>query len=115
MDPLRNVFSEAVLGCADLPQIGKDQVHHARHIEEHTFDSTYIDFLDEQIRLNARGDEWSNRLRHRRLQMAPFTDQRLISGRISIPEGDLSIEVEPSTSRVVHWEEYSYPEQSNDL
>ncbi len=113
MDPLRNVFSEAVLRCADLPQVGKEQVDDARQIEEHTFDSTYIEFLDEQIRLNARGDEWSKRLRKRRLQMAPLTDQRLISGRISIPDGDLSIEVDLATSRVVHWEEYCYVEQSN--
>lgn len=113
MDPLRNAFSKAVMECADLPQIGKERVHHALHIEEHTFDASYIDFLNEQIRLNARGEEWSARLRHRRKRMAPFTDQRLIRGKIPIPDGDLSIEVEPESSRVIHWEEYSYAEQSD--
>lgn len=99
--------------CADLPQIGKERVHTALHVEEHSFDSSYIEFLDEQIRLNARGDEWSSRLRDRRQHLAPFANQRLIRGKIPIPDGDLSIEVEPESARVIHWEEDSYAEQSD--
>jgi hypothetical protein len=113
MDPIHNAFSKAVVECADLPRIGKERVHDALHVEEHTFDSSYIEFLDEQIRLNARGDEWSDRLRDRRQHLAPYSDQRLIRGKISIPEGELSIEIEPESSRVIHWEEYSYVEQTD--
>jgi hypothetical protein len=113
MDPIRNAFSKAVMECADLPWIGKERVHDALHIEEHTFDSSYIEFLDEQIRLNARGDEWSSRLRDRRRHLAPFVDQCLIRGKIPIPDGDLSIEVESASARVIHWEEYSYSEQTD--
>lgn len=113
MDPIRNAFSKAVMECADLPRIGKERVHDTSHIEEHTFDSSYIEFLDEQIRLNARGDDWNSRLRDRSQHLAPFADQRLIRGKIPIPGGDLSIEVEPESARVIHWEEYSYAEQSD--
>ena len=76
MKPLRDVFADAVLASTEVPQIAKDRIGEATVIEEHAFDETYIEFLDEQIQLNARGDEWSARLRKRREGLLPFTNRR---------------------------------------
>ena len=35
------------------------------HVSEQVFDASYLDFLNEQIALNARGDEWSKILKKR--------------------------------------------------
>ena len=78
------VFSRAVTNSPDLPQPVIDRVHQSRNIEEHSFDETYIEFLDEQITLNARGDEWSDRLRIRMERLRPFVNKKLVRGDIPL-------------------------------
>jgi hypothetical protein len=71
---------------------------------EHSFDGSYLDFLDEQIRAEARGPEGSQRLRARRAALAPFVDRVLVGYRIYWNGFDASIKVDPGAARVVHFE-----------
>lgn len=52
--------------CTDLPQSVRDAAWTVLGLEESSSDSSRLDFLDEQIELNARGSAWSDRLRHGR-------------------------------------------------
>ncbi len=76
-------------------------------MEESCFDSTYLDFLDEQIELNARGDEWSDRLRRRRSGLADWCDYPLLYGRIVVGPDEYTIKINRATRSVVYWEEYA--------
>ena len=101
------IFKSAILDSS-IPEAIKNHVNKARAIESHTFDHTYLEFLDEQIRLNARGNDWSQRLQVRRNHLEGYVDIELITGRIDLPNGDASVEIDPRSSSVVHWETYEY-------
>ena len=75
-------------------------------LEEHSFDESYIAFLDDQIALNARGDAWTERLRQRRARLFAYCHRTLIRGRIVVDDREWSIEVDPEAGKVVHWETY---------
>lgn len=103
---IRDEFITAVCNCADLP----DSVHNAAStvdgLEESTFVSTYLNFLDEQIELNARGDEWSDRLRRRRVGLAEWCDRPLIHGSVVVGPNEYTVRVDRESHSVVFWEEY---------
>ena len=84
----RDAFTVAVHNCAKLPKFVRNAASSVVEIETSTFDVTYLEFLDEQVELNARGDEWSQRLRLRRSGLADWCDVPLIKGRINV---DLSL------------------------
>lgn len=75
-------------------------------ISQTPFDKSYLDFLDEQIKLCPRGPEWNDRLRRRREALAPFCNQNLLSGRIQTEDLEYWIKVHPDQKIVVHWETY---------
>jgi hypothetical protein len=104
---IRQDFIAAVRNCSDLPQSVRVAAATAQGLEETCFDSTYLDFLDEQIELNARGDEWSDRLRRRRFGLADWCDHPLLCGRIVVGPDDYTIEVDRVTQSVVYWEEHA--------
>src|SRR5690606_21412082 len=89
-----DVFVEATKNCADLPDAARKLAADAVGVEESTYDKSYIEFLDLQIELNARGPEWTDLLRRRRATLAPFCDCRLISGRIPMEGGDVVVYVD---------------------
>jgi len=49
-----------------MPECVRDSASSVAGLETSSFDVTYLEFLDQQIELNARGDEWSQRLSSRR-------------------------------------------------
>ena len=100
-------FIAAVRDCSDLPQSVRDAAATAQGLEESCIDSTYLDFLDEQIELNARGDEWSDRLRRRRSGLADWCDYPLLDGRIVVGPDEYAFKVDRVTQSVVYWEEYA--------
>ena len=104
---IREDFIAAVRNCSDLPQSVRDAAATAQGLEERCFDSTYLDFLDQQIELNARGDEWSDRLRRRRSGLADWCDRPLLDGGIVVGPYDYWIKVDRVTQSVVYWEEYA--------
>ena len=110
MESIKKVFSKAVLGCEEISSTVTEWIQEMRDIEEHVLDHTYFDFLEEQVQLNARGEAWNERLAKRKQNLESFVSQPLVRGLVPLPSGDLYIEVEPLSLRVVHWEEYSTAE-----
>ena len=102
----RKEFIAAVCNCSDIPEIVRDSAYLVQGIREATFDSTYLQFLSEQIQLNARGDTWSNRLRIRLAGLAHLCDRRLLDGRIFVNGEEYWVKVDPTTNQVVYWESY---------
>ena len=104
---IRDVFITAVRRCPNLPESARDAGAVVEGIEETIFDATYLDFLDEQIQLNARGDAWSDRLRRRRAGLADWCDRPLIFGRVLVDADEYCVRVDPQTNEVVYWEVYA--------
>ena len=73
---------------------------------EHSFDAGYLRFLDDQIRKEPRGPEWSKRLRVRRDALAPFVNALLLGYTIKWDVFHAAIEVEACGRRIVHFELY---------
>ncbi|QDS98086.1 hypothetical protein [Adhaeretor mobilis] len=105
MNP-KNVFIAAVSKCAELPVAVRKSAATVQGIRTSTFDASYLEFLDTQIELNARGDQWSDCLRRRREGLAPWCDVPLIDGTIAVGVDDYTVEVDPQTYEVVYWEKY---------
>ena len=102
-----DTFIHAVRNCVALPECVRDSAQSVAGIETSSFDVTYLEFLDQQIELNARGDEWSQRLRSRRSGLADWCDIPLIDGRITVDTDFYTIKVDPKTQSVVYWEHYA--------
>lgn len=75
-------------------------------VERGTFDESYIEFLDEQIFLGAQGPEWTARLQARREGLARWTDCPLLTIRAENTSAQFTVEVDPNSGKVVHWERY---------
>ena len=90
-----------------LPECVRDSAQSVAGIDTSSFDVTYLEFLDQQIELNSRGDAWSKRLRSRRSGLADWCDIPLIGGRITVDADDYTIKVDPKTQSVVYWEHYT--------
>jgi hypothetical protein len=71
---------------------------------EHSFDASYLEFLDDQIRREPRGPEWSQRLRTRRDALAPFVNVLLLGYTIKWDDFRATIEVDARGQRIVHFE-----------
>src|SRR5262245_33297424 len=104
---VRELFVLAVQNSPNLPQSLKDNASHATTLEEHQFDDTYLGFLDEQITANARGANWTRRLRRRREALASFSNTTLVRGNVYADQKWFTVEIDPKSQRVLHWEEYA--------
>lgn len=104
---IRDIFIRAVSECEELPTSVRDSALPISGVGKSSFDASYLDFLVQQIELNARGDEWSQRLRDRMLGLEKWCDTPLISGKIEVGADDYSIYVDPELKSVVYWEQYS--------
>ena len=93
---------------ADLPAPLRQHAADVTALEEHRFDESYIEFLDTQIRLSPRGPEWTERLKRRRATLLPFCDVTLLRGRVQVGDANFTVEIDPATRAVIHWEEYEY-------
>ena len=111
MDDL-SAFVAAVRSCEELPDDVKDSAHHVQGLRRDRFDSSYLDFLDNQVALNARGPEWSQRLAQRRAGLQDYVDAELIDGRLLVGASEYWIKVHGDQPIVVYWEEYSDAQQT---
>ena len=100
------LFIQTVRATQALPAALRDHADDVTALEEHRFDRSYIEFLDEQIRLSPRGPEWTERLKHRRADLLSFCDTTLLRGRVQVGEADFTVEIDPKTRAVIHWEQY---------
>ena len=100
------ITKEAILSCADLPGIVRENIDSIDRLEITKFDSTYIEFLDEQIALKARGEQWTERLKNRRRSLVDYIDVPLLSAKLKVGEEEFSLKMEPKLKSVIHWERY---------
>jgi hypothetical protein len=101
------LFRQAVQDCKDLPADVRTHVADARSVEKSRFDESYIEFLDEQIRLSPRGPQWTEVLRRRRDTLRSFCRVSLLSGHIRVGQVDTWVKVDPKRRMVVFWEQLS--------
>jgi len=87
-----------------LPDLLRQHPHEVVDVEMHSFDESYIEFLDLQIRLCPRGPEWTEVLQRRRNALALFVGRNLLRGRVQVGDTVYSIEIEPELKAVIHWE-----------
>ena len=102
----RALFIQIVRALESLPASLRENAVNVRALEEHRFDLSYIGFLDEQIHLNPRGFDWTERLKRRRTALFPFCDETLLRGKVQVGESDFAVEIDLNTKTVVHWEQY---------
>lgn len=91
-----------------LPALLREHASGVTALEEHRFDESYIEFLDTQIRLSPRGPEWTARLIRRRGALLPYCGVELLRGRVQVGDVDFTVEIDPTTRSVIHWEKYGY-------
>ena len=103
---LTELFVEVVRATASLPAPLREHADEVRGLEEHSFDASYIEFLDIQTRLGPRGPEWTERLIRRRAALLPYCDVTLLRGRVRASTLDFTVEIHPESRAVVHWEQY---------
>lgn len=106
MTGLKFLFIETVRREINLPDEIRMNAENATDIKMSIFDQSYLDFLDEQIRLCPRGPEWNERLRARRNGLKEFVDKPIIDGRIRLVNKHFHIRVSPVEEGVIYWEEY---------
>jgi hypothetical protein len=105
---LTELFIDVVRNSSELPLQVRSNADQATGIQESCFDESYIQFLDEQIRLNPRGQEWTEILRHRRNGLLSFCNVPLISGRIRTDTLNTWIKIDPKKKTVVFWEQLEH-------
>ena len=107
------ICRQAIRECPDLPEDVRSRAGEIRSVEWSEFDQSYIDFLDEQIGLGARGPEWSDRLKQRKKDYLELIDTKHLNCTLE-EEGliwDFAITTDPP--KVVHYEFYSYGTNQN--
>ena len=102
------LFIEAVRASQDLPTEVRAHADEVDGVKESCFDDSYIQFLDDQIRLEPRGPGWTAILRKRRKGLCSFCGVPLVSGHIRSGRFDTWIKIDPKTSAVVYWEQFEY-------
>jgi len=68
----------SILKYEELPKRVHDNIEELKEIQFSTFDDTYILFLKEQIELNARGADWTQRLKNRMENLHAFAGIQLL-------------------------------------
>lgn len=101
----KDIFVNAVERCVELPEAVREAAKRSE-IKAHSFDQSYIDFLDDQIRLNPRGPEWNQRLQRRRDGLRAFIGRQLLSSSLFVGTDGYTVEVDPEAGTVVYWEKY---------
>src|SRR5438045_6910996 len=102
------LFTEAVRAMESLPAALREHAGDVTALEEHTFDESYIECLDTQIRLSPRGPEWTARLTRRPAALLPFCGVTLLRGTVRFGDAGFTVEIDPKTRAVIHWDEYEY-------
>jgi hypothetical protein len=95
---------EAVLGLPILDVTGEGE--HARPtVEEEVVKEDYLNFLREQIRLNARGPEWTALLGRRLAALEPVVGNKLVGVTFYAKPHVVTLWLCPESKELVHMEE----------
>jgi hypothetical protein len=100
----RNIFIKALADADSLPLAVQERATAVQSLERTTFDASYLDFLREQIRLAARGSEWTAILTDRLAALSPYCDKPTLRGTITTETGLHFVRVDPASGVVIHHE-----------
>jgi len=103
---LRATFESLTRQSHELPQELRSSDAVIEHVDISQYDESYIEFLDTQIRLCPRGTDWNERLKVRRIAMAPYCNRKYISGRVSVGTCEYSVYIDCESQSIFHWETY---------
>lgn len=103
------MFIEIVSDSQSLPPLARSHAQQAISVEESCFNESYIEFLEEQIRLSPRGPEWTARLQQRRADLQPYCRVKYVRGVIPAGSSHFSVYLIPEQRVIIHWEEYDCP------
>ena len=97
-----SVFVTAIRQCADLP----NEVRKARfsYIKEHRIDQAFLSRLETAGSHPERDTDRMARLDRRRQSLSKFLERNLVCGYVRLPGVFYTIEVDPESAQVVHWE-----------
>ncbi len=104
---LVNLLRLAIRGEEGVPDDFKSEEAEIENAETTTSDSSYLEFLREQIRLEPRGPDWSQVLSRRLRNLEPYVGHPLIDFNLITPSGRYHLKVNLETLKVVHWEDWS--------
>jgi len=98
-----NMTYEQVL---HLPPLGDETKGSfaAPSVTEKPVASDFLDFLREQIRLNARGQEWTKVLKDRLEALLPFVGKNVITASLYQKPKSVTLYVNPDTGELFHFE-----------
>ena len=102
----KEIFISAVRNHPGLPEAVKSIAYSVVDLVKTTFNKTYFELLDEQIKLCPKGPEWNAILQSRRDALTPYCGKYLLRGLIQYEGKNVNIRVDPKKNSVVHWEEY---------
>ena len=94
---------EAVSRLPVLDGTSNEQ-HAVPTVEQKAVAPDYLDFLREQIELNARGPEWSEVLRRRLTALEPFVGKQLLVATFHCKPHSATLRINPETKALVHVE-----------
>ncbi|WP_437333118.1 hypothetical protein [Sorangium sp. So ce394] len=75
-------------------------------VELRSVSSDYLEFLREQIELNARGEEWTAVLQRRLKALEPFEGQRVLTVMFHRKPKSLTLRIDPRSETILGYEEY---------
>lgn len=93
-----------VVSVLPLVDATTDGQHALPSVEQKLMDADYLDFLREQIKLNARGPEWLTVLRERLAALEPFVGKELMTAVFHCKPHSATLRFNPETQKVIHKE-----------
>ena len=100
------LFIEAVGRSKDLPDELRTRAGQVKALSQTSYDQSFLDLLDTQIKSSSRGPEWTKTLQQRRDALLPFCNKTLLKGRLEIGKDAYWVKVDPQTQTVIYWERY---------
>jgi hypothetical protein len=98
-----NLSLEAV-SCLPPLDSTTDGQHALPSVEQKLVSPDYLDFLREQIALNARGPEWLELLVSRLAAIEPFVGKELLVATFYFKPHSATLRIHPETRAVIHVE-----------
>lgn len=114
MNSSHDIMVAIVQKTDGLPDDLVVNIHNAYVSGESLLDRSYLGFLDDQIAIGARGQEWTNILKARKKAILPYLDKPLIWGQIKINFRQLLqrnvffvFNASPDDMKFLHWDRYA--------
>jgi len=117
MTDLKTKVVSALQSASDIPALLREMAPSVTSLCVDTFDQSYIEFLESQIRLEPRGPEWTAVLSRRKDILQAYCDRPLIDAHVPTDKNvTFWIKVDPEPETLVFWEqeEGNWP-ANNDL